>query len=525
MADPRLFTVAPCPPSYLPRSSAQISAATATRRGFFNGLGKVGDTAVLNRVGGGKVGEGLRTLASISNTIRGGCGSLPTSIGSALGAGLDTGVGWVLNNVGIASPLMSAVNSFNPGIANQALGQAEQIFRKVKQGNFKATDIPGALQDFQNLERLARNIYTPEGGTPDNVLKDLCEASPYAIDLIARAPKHKFMFVVQFIANSPFSDITTGDYNAAFVIKKTTRPNVTFQTEDVNYYNFRSKVITKTTFDPMSMTFYDDMTNSAGKFHAAIVRAMSPVTNFPTVEESFNLEGRGMDFSVDNTLSDIDFVNDSAIKIKGTPITPRMYSGSSGPIIKDDRLGDEQISIFKEIRVFHLFDGGRKMNVYKFYGPRIADLKLDELDMAVTEATYVDLSFTYDAMYMDMDVSVAEGMLAAALKDASSGHGSAVYPLRYTDVETNRRGPTNSPITPFGSPAGTTDNCGVAQNPSSTAPVDSPLVSGGGFGGGASQSVQEINSTPSTNTSSNVQTFGISLTETGDGSTELSSSD
>ena len=95
MADPRsnLFSVKPCAPQNAPKSLAAASKATSERKEFFGALGKIGDLEVLNSVGAGKIGEGLRVLASVSNTIRTGCGSLPTSIGSSL----DAGANWALS--------------------------------------------------------------------------------------------------------------------------------------------------------------------------------------------------------------------------------------------------------------------------------------------------------------------------------------------------------------------------------------------------------------------------------------------
>ena len=57
------------------------------------------DLQNLNSVGAGQIGQGLWTLASISGTIRSGCGSLPTSIGSSI----ESGANWVLNQTGIGT--------------------------------------------------------------------------------------------------------------------------------------------------------------------------------------------------------------------------------------------------------------------------------------------------------------------------------------------------------------------------------------------------------------------------------------
>jgi hypothetical protein len=432
MPDPRANIVAPkpCPPEYLGKSAAGIAKSSSDRRDFANAVGKVGDLEILNSVGAGKVGQGLRTIASVSNSIRQGCGALPTSIGSAIGSGMDAGVEWVMNNVGMTRSVIEAVNQFSPAIANQALGQAQQIFQQAKQGNFKLTDIPGALQDLQNLERLGRNIFTPGAGDRNSGLSTQCEASPYAIDLIARAPKHKFMFIVQFVPASGYESLVTNDI--AFVVYESSRPNIRYQMEDINFYNFRSKVITKTEFEPMSMKFYDDITNDAGRFHAAVLKALTPIANIPTYSGFYSPEERGTVYDVQGgTIGGVDF-------------SGRYSTSSYGPL--NDIPGTEtgNIVLFQEIRLFHLFEAGRKMNIYSFYNPRISELKLDELTMEGDAKTSVELNFAYDTVYIDTDVSFRDGQLSRSAQVASSGGGSAVYSLKYIDSAGAATGPNNA---------------------------------------------------------------------------------
>ena len=435
MPDPRSFTVKTC------TTYGQARGTSSPRRDVFGAAGKIGDLAVLNSVGAGKIGQGLRVLSSVSNTIRGGCGSLPTSIGGVLAGGLEAGAAWVLANVGIARPIVEAVRDFNPGIANQALGQATAIFQKVKQGNFKITDIPGVLQDLQNLERLGRNIFTPGRGDANVSLRDVCDASPYAIDLIARAPKHKFMFVVQIVPQFGYDELSNMDL--AFAVKQSTRPNVKYIADDVNYYNYRSKVITKAEFEEMNMTFYDDMLNNAANFHAAYIKAMSPIANFEQWSGTVDFENGGMKF-------------DNTSVISNTSIPTNRYASTTGPLLAENK------TVLQEIRLFHLFDGGRKMNVYKFFNPRIVALTLDDLDMTTSgDGTSVQINFVYDSVFIATDVSFESGELAS---NAKSGQlRSAQYPLRYNSAATATR-PANPGIAPSGTPAAVNSSCDTKIN-------------------------------------------------------------
>jgi hypothetical protein len=154
--DPRNFSVKPCPAAFAAKSSADIGSAVSDRRNTINSIGKIGDLEVLNSVGAGAIGTGLRTIASVSNSIRTGCGALPSSIGDSV----DQGANWILDHLGISPTVIQTLQDFNPDVANRAWGQAKQVFQQVQQGHFKITDVPFYLQDFQDLERL---VYTPQG--------------------------------------------------------------------------------------------------------------------------------------------------------------------------------------------------------------------------------------------------------------------------------------------------------------------------------------------------------------------------
>lgn len=444
--------------SCLNKTQSQVS----DRRNFFKAVGKVGDIEALNRGATAKISQGLRTLASISDTIRTGCGSLPTSIGSAIGQGLDAGVGWVLDNVGIARSAIDAVNRFNPGIANQALGQAQAIFQKVKQGNFKPSDIPGALQNLQNLERLARRIYTP-GDTSQTKLVVPCEPSPYAMELISRAPKHKFMFVAQIIFNESYQELANLDI--AFLVKTMSRPTIKYHAEEANFYNFRAKVVARTEFNDIQMTFYDDMRNMAGAFYAAYTRATVPITNYPTSNMTFDFENEGMNFESGDGAGDVD-----SFAIAGTTDAP---VGARFPVNKRAAsyagLAGNSKTIMREIRLFHLYDGGRLMNVYTFYNPYITEFSLDDLDMTASDVTTeVKFTFNYDSVYVNTSIPFIDNFFAeaAAAASAGSGQNGAAVSLRYVDVAKAQQGPNIAGIGTFTSPHNPANNCDLQTNTS-----------------------------------------------------------
>lgn len=407
MADPRIF-ISNNAPAYF---KCQVASAQSSSdfRNFSNAVNKVGDLSVLNGIAGGAVGAGLRTLASASNSIRTGCGALPTSIGSSLSSGAN----WVLQTSGIDPSYVTSLQDFNPGVANVAYSQAQQIFQQVQSGNFKTTDIPNYLQDLQNLQRLGSNIYTPSSS--NNAIAVDCTASPYAMDLIARQPKHKFLFVVQFIFQAAYTELTDLDF--AFVVKKSSRPTVKFKSEDVNYYNFRTKVNTMTEFEPMTMTFHDDTQNYAMRFYNAYRNAMSPVTNINLDYGLIGPEQRGMQYDDANKIPAVD-----------GSILGQDYSASRGPLEQDS------IQLLKSIRLFHVYDAGRLMNLFEFSNPRMTEMSFDDLDMSVgNEGTEMTINFDYDSVFIKTDLPMNDQMyMDSSMTMPGQGRG-VVYPLRYND--------------------------------------------------------------------------------------------
>lgn len=458
--DPRNFTIKPCPGAYAPKSGADISNASSTRRSFGNAVGKIGDLAVLNSVGAGSIGTGLRTLAHVSNSIRTGCGALPSVIGDSL----DQGANWVLGHIGVAPTIIQSLQGLNPGVANQAWSQAQQIYQQIQNGHFKATDIPFYLQDFQNLERLARGIYTP-GDDRSNALSSVCEASPYAIDLIPRGPKYKFLFLVEFLPSAGYSELDSILRGMAFVVKKSSRPKVTYEMEDVNYYNFRTKITTRTEFGEMSMTFHDDILNNTTKVYSAYMKAMSPIANKrpQSMVNSDTMEVSGMSF-VDNTL----VTGDSAIE-NGIP--GNNYTASLGPLANDNK------QIFRKINLYHVFDNGTKATIYTFTNPRISSMAPDDVDMSIgSEGNELTINFVYDAVYVTEDMPMSE------LNDTFvAAQTNAFYQLR-NNATAESVGPSNSGILPYGPNATGQSSCDPLSS-TDTRGSNSGLLSGGGFGG------------------------------------------
>jgi len=404
--DPRTFLVTNCE-----KSQQTQKQTTSQKSDFLSSIENIGNLEVLNDVGYGKVAEGLRVLVKTSDSIR--TGSL---LASTLGSDAN-GADYVLSTVGIPPNSVQQAASLNSNVANRAYGQAKSIYSKVKQGNYQLTDIPGSFSDLQNLSTLLDNTFV-DPKPPEQRDFQACGASPYAVDLISWAPKYKFLFVVQLEFTEPYSQ-QFKDIQAAFVVKNSTRPNVNFDYEEVNMYNFWTRVPKRTIYEPMTMRFYDDNKNQAMALYNAYLRAMSPISNLPFDQKmedvSGILESTSMDFSGLN----------QGVAFPGAVPTHK-YSASYGPTA-----GPDTKNIFKRITLFHVYREGQLMNVYKFYNPKILTMELDDLDMADNGGgNEISFQFAYDGLNVitGYQVSDTTDYDITALSGASVG---ASYPLRY----------------------------------------------------------------------------------------------
>lgn len=367
--DPRFNFVVKCP-----QTANRQQSDSLTRKDFFNAVGKVGDIELLNKVGGGVVAGGLRTIASASNAIR--TGEPQNVIPSNGTSGDAAGANVVLAEVGINPQQAEKAGQFNPGVLNRGTAEAQNVYDKAVNGNYKLEDIPNSIQDLQNLKTLTSGIFT-EGENEQNKI-ELCGAKNYAQSLIKYAPKQKFMFILQFTLKQEYTTWSSIIEEMAFVVKSSGRPNINIEHEEVNFYNFWSRVPKRTVYEPITMRFHDDMKNASHNFYNAYLEAISPIARLGGLET-----GSAMNHQL---------LEDSGL------LGSRRDFQSSASI---GALEGNNTSIIDELRVFHLFDYGRFMSVYNYKNPKILSMNLDDFDMAEgTTGNEVEIQFAYDSLHI-----------------------------------------------------------------------------------------------------------------------------
>jgi hypothetical protein len=184
----------------------------------------------------------------------------------------------------------------------------------------------------------------------------------------ADQPKLKFMFGVRFVYSDMMTDLEAGVDNMGeniFPIKQITRPAPNIIYEDVNYYNYMTKVATKVDFAIVTVTMYDDIHNTVHRIFSKYLESISPIAA-TTHEGSYDLlqnQGRG------------DAAN----------MGPHTDEGRNGPI--------------SMIRVIQFLPSCRKV-YYDYVNPKIQTVALDELDMTQSDVNTITFNFMYDSVHI-----------------------------------------------------------------------------------------------------------------------------
>lgn len=456
-----------------PRSTAKETQLQRRKKSIFDAAGKIGKLEFLNDIGGGRIRQVMETLAISSNAIRVGS-PVPDDVGGGRIGGTTSGnfAGSILERMQLGGAVQTAVAAFNPGAVNGAVGAARVLADDIQAGRFTLTDIPNRIQDFQNLEKIAAGIFTGNsiGGGNQDFEKFACRPSPYATDLVARAPKQTFMFIVEIklrpqyvegfqqqqnlLAERPtpnFRSNTTSidGFRAmtdnlgpqlAFLVKTAQRPSINYDYEEVNYYNFRTKVARRATFNPVTMTFLDDQLNSAAAFYAYYTRAMSPITNInPSTDQTqiASLENIGMSFdNYDAAVAGLNGTNGGTNGSVGAPKTDSSmfpsYSASTGPLRAANGVYDTT-SIIEEITIYQFGKNANTITAFTMVNPRITAFNPSDANMAESgDGQELGFDFDYDYFHIDpeipMSVFTSDRLLRLSGEGAAGGAG-ARYPI------------------------------------------------------------------------------------------------
>lgn len=262
----------------------------------------------------------------------------------------------------------AAVEDFSRGVIGPALGQpaplaGNQVPFNRNDGGFYATSYAHALA----------------GGTDFR-------------------PKLKFLFKVEFVftpearAAFPhvFGNAAANDFT--FLVRSVDRPKIDFEYEDdVNMYNFRTKVLKKIRHRELTITFMDDVGNRVIKFFRALMMLHSPITRRQLDREVFG---------VDRT----------------TPPKPASINSGNGMMFENirDSRNDNAIrgvvnskvgGAIETIRIKQIFvDPGAPLGaavkevIFDFLNARLVSFDLDDLSHETSDVNIMTMQFDYDWM-------------------------------------------------------------------------------------------------------------------------------
>ena len=236
--------------------------------------------------------------------------------------------------------------------AADTLGQAIDKFAAQNLSPGQLSTVAQSLKDaaLASLPTVLR--VPPTAGTIDfKPQAGVWESIHYADDLIAHAPKFKFLFKVSFEG--------FGDSQFSFFVHRCDKPKVLMNHLDVNFYNFHTRVLTSVIYQPLSMTLLDETGNSVHNFFAAYLSKVSGT-------------GSG------NWGIDAGF---------GAASSTKPYEGNHG------------YSSGKRVVIEQIFANGIYSNLFELINPRIEAFDFDELNMEDSSTgSMLNLTLSYDAL-------------------------------------------------------------------------------------------------------------------------------
>ena len=259
-----------------------------------------------------------------------------------------------------------------------------------------------AVDDFGRGDANMGRAPTDDFSTPKGPRNERAfYATSYAAALSGATgfrPKLKFLFKVEFFfteeAKRLLSQLNGGsgtldDNDFTFLIKSVDRPKVDMEYEDdVNMYNFRTKVLKKIRHRELTMTFLDDTGNRVFDFFDRMMMLHSPITRrsktrvspFDKPAPFMNDEtGNGMVFSDTTDGQEGDLSHRGVIN---SPVGNAIESIRIKQIFVDSSEQDLTKAL--------------KQNCFDFINPRIVSFDLDDLNHETSEASQLTLQFDYD---------------------------------------------------------------------------------------------------------------------------------
>jgi hypothetical protein len=209
-------------------------------------------------------------------------------------------------------------------------------------------------------------------------------------------PKQRFLFQVEFhLDPEVFNDVSAEVSELVllkfgFFVKQIDRPKVEYTYEDVNMYNYRTRVLTKVTHLPLSINMWDDARNTVGEFINIYRKAYSASARQETLYAG-DIEKTGFAFS------------------SGTLSTARDFSARSA--LPGNAKHFLSKVVVKQIYATHSSyqSSPFAMTEYTFFNPVLKSFDFDDVNHETSESNGISMIFDYDTLYVnDYEVSAIQ---------------------------------------------------------------------------------------------------------------------
>lgn len=276
----------------------------------------------------------------------------------------------------------------------------------------------GMLKDVFQIPKTGDGLVADAG--KDAGLPGVFTSTRYAAALTKTGqadynPKLKFLFKVSFefhpdmrgAASTMSIELDEIQRDVGFMIRHIDRPKFDFEYEEVNMYNFRTKVLKAIKHRELALTLYDDIGNQVLNFVNVYRKLLQPVVRQPQMP-STKFGDYGMEF--DESYSGLD-------------------SSHRGPLPND------AINVLSKMTIHQIFvergsnadnpSSWVKMVDFNFINPRFTNIDVDDMDHENGGAfNLVTMTVDYDLMYMSEVLNFSHD----AVQNLPSGDISADNP-------------------------------------------------------------------------------------------------
>lgn len=217
------------------------------------------------------------------------------------------------------------------------------------------------------------------------------------------SPKQRFLFQVEFVLNpAVFSEVQSQVSELVlrkfgFFVKQVDRPKVEYTYEDVNMYNYRTRVLTKVMHQPLNMLFWDDARNTVGEFvnlyRKAYTASARQENNLGVSPEELGFAFSDRMMSTERDFSSRSVLPNGAKHFLKEVVVKQIYSTHS----------THQTAAFS-------------MTEYTFFNPVIKVFDFDDVNHETSESNGISMTFDYDHLYIE-DYKVASIQKDSELPD------------------------------------------------------------------------------------------------------------